>query len=64
MDPQYGQVDGRKVVYSSWNPVKLLRTANVFTYVLLAVLVVLIVVIILIVRGVKRLVKRIRNKKK
>ena len=64
MDPQYGQVDGRKVVYSSWNPVKLLRNANVFTYVLLAVLVVLIAVIILIVRGVKRLVKRIKSKKK
>ena len=64
MDPQYGQVDGRKVVYSSWNPVKLLRNANMFTYILLAVLVVLLAVIILIVRGVKRLVKRIKNKKK
>ena len=64
MDPQYGQVDGRKVVYSSWNPVKLLRNANVFTYVVLAVLVILILLIILIVRGVKRLVKRIKSKKK
>ena len=64
MDPQYGQVDGRKVVYSSWNPVKLLRNANMFTYILLAVLVVLLAVIILIIRGVKRLVKRVNNKKK
>lgn len=64
MDPQYGQVDGRKVVYSSLNPVKLLRNANMFTYVLLAVLAVLLAVIVLIVRGVKRLVKRVKNKKK
>ena len=64
MDPQYGQVDGRKVIYSSLNPVKLLRNANMFTYVLLAVLVVLLVVIVLIVRGVKRLVKHVKNKKK
>ena len=63
MDPQYGQVDGRKVVYSSLNPVKLLRNANMFTYVLLAVLVVLLAVILLALRGVKRLVKRIKNKK-
>lgn len=39
MDPQYAQPDGRKIVYSSWNPVKLLSNANIFTWaVLLAVL--------------------------
>ena len=63
MDPQYGQVDGRKVVYSSLNPAKLLRNANMFTYILLAVLAVLLAVILLTVRGVKRLVKRTKNKK-
>ena len=63
MDPQYGQVDGRKVVYSSLNPVKLLRNANKFTYILLAVLVVLLAVVLLIVRGVKRLVTRIKSQK-
>ena len=64
MDPRYGQVDGRKVVYSSLNPVKLLRNANKFTYILLAVLVVLLAVVVLIIRGVKRLIKRAKNKKK
>ena len=44
MDEQYAQTDGRKVVYSSWNPVKLLRSANWFT--LVAVLLVLIVIVI------------------
>lgn len=52
MDEQYAAPDGRKVVYSSWNPVKLLRSANKFTYILLAVLLVVIVVITLIVRAV------------
>ena len=63
MDPQYGQGDGRKVVYSSWNPVKLLHNANMFTYILLAVLMVLLAIIILIVRGVKHLVKCVKSKK-
>ena len=63
MDPHYAETDGRKVVYSSWNPVKLLRNANQFTYILLAVLLVLVVVIIFITRGVMRLVKRVKSKK-
>lgn len=32
IDAQYAKPDGRKVVYSSLNPVKLLRNANKFTY--------------------------------
>ena len=64
MDPRYGQADGRKVVYSSLNPVKLLRNANKFTYILLAVLLVLLALITLITKGVIRLVKRVKNKKK
>ncbi len=41
LDARYGETDGRKVVYSSLNPVKLLRNANIFTYaVLIAVLLV------------------------
>ena len=63
MDPHYADVDGRKIVYSSWNPVKLLHNANKFTYILLVVLLVLLAVIVLIVRGVNRLVKRLKNKK-
>ena len=62
MDPHYADVDGRKVVYSSWNPVKLLRNANMFTYILLGVLLVLLALIVLIIRGVRRLVKRVKNK--
>ena len=58
MDPQYAQTDGRKVVYSSLNPVKLLSGANKFTYILLAVIVVLILLIVLIVRTVVRLIRR------
>ena len=42
MDEQYAQTDGRKVVYSSWNPIKLLRNANWFT--LVAVLLILVVI--------------------
>ena len=54
MDPRYGAVDGRKIVYSSWNPVKLLQNANVFTYVLLLALAVLAVLITLLVYGIRR----------
>ena len=61
MDEQYAQVDGRKVVYSSWNPVKLLRNANKFTYILLAVLLVLILLAALIVRAVVRRIRRKKN---
>lgn len=35
MNPQYASTDGRKVVYASLNPVKLVRNANIFTYVAL-----------------------------
>lgn len=60
MDEQYAEMDGRKVVYSSWNPVNLLRNANKFTYILLAVAAVLILLIVLMVRAV---IRRIRRKK-
>ena len=54
MDEAYSAVDGRKVVYSSLNPVKLLKNANKFTFVLLVLILVVIVVIILVVRRRKR----------
>ncbi len=50
MDEAYAQTDGRKVVYSSWSPVKLLRNANGFTYALLALAAVLLTAIALVVR--------------
>lgn len=62
MDGQYSQTDGRKVVYSSWNPVNLLRNANPFTYILIAVLAVLILVIVLISRAVMRRIRRGKKK--
>ena len=41
MDARYEKPDGRKEVYASLNPVKLLRNANVFTYVVVAVILLL-----------------------
>ena len=61
LDARYADTDGRKVVYASWNPVKLLRNANVFTYIVLAVIVILLAVIALIIRAI--VVRRKRKKK-
>ena len=61
MDPQYAQPDGRKVIYSSLNPVHLLRNANKFTWILLAVILVLILLIVLVVRGISRRIRRKRS---
>ncbi len=58
MDESYAQPDGRKVVYSSWNPVTLLRSVNKFTYILLAVVLVLILLVVLIVRAVRKAIRR------
>ena len=60
MDQAYGTVDGRKTVYSGLNPADLLRNANKFTYILLAVLVLLITLIAFVIKGIFR---RIRKKK-
>ena len=59
MDSRYAQTDGRKVVYSSLNPVKLLSNANMFTYILLGVIALLIIIAAAIIRFV---IKR-KNKK-
>ena len=60
MDAQYADIDGRKVVYASWNPASLLRNANKFTYILLGVLALLILLVVIITRAV---IRRIRRKK-
>jgi len=39
MDSRYSETDGRKVVYSSWSPVDLLRNANAYTFIALGVIV-------------------------
>lgn len=58
MDEQYSETDGRKVVYSSLNPVKLLRNANKFTYILVAVILTLVLIVILVTRAIVRKVRR------
>ena len=63
MDAKYSETDGRKVVYSSLNPIKLLRNANKFTYILIAVVVVLIAAIVLIVVAIVKKVKKNKAKK-
>ena len=60
MDEKYASTDGRKVVYSSLNPVKLLRNANIFTFVLIAVILLVAAIITLIVL----LIVRKKKKKK
>lgn len=54
MDSRYATTDGRKIVYKSLNPVKLLKQANIFTYIVLIILVVIITVIVLIIRLISR----------
>ncbi len=60
MDEKYATPDGRKIVYSSLNPVKLLRNANMFTYIALALIAVMTA---LIVWAVWAIVKKIKKKK-
>ncbi len=63
IDEKYAEPDGRKVVYSSLNPVKLLRNANKFTYIILAVIVVLVAVVVLVIRAIVRKAKKKKNSK-
>ncbi len=54
MDERYSGPDGRKTVYSSWNPVELLKNPNRFTIVPLAALLLLVLIIALVVRAILR----------
>ncbi len=58
MDHHYAQPDGRKVVYSSLNPIKLLRNANKFTYIILIVMAILVVLMVFMVKGIRRKIRR------
>lgn len=60
MDERYASTDGRKVVYASLNPVKLLAHANIFTYVVLILIAVVVAVIVLVT---VKTVKKIKRKK-
>ena len=62
MDAKYSAPDGRKEVYSSLNPVNLLKNANRYTYILLALLLVLILIVTLITRSIIRRIKRKKEK--
>ena len=69
MDPYYEKTDGRKFVYSSLNPADLLRGANVFTVIALALIIYIAIYIVLAFIGIVSLVVRtiakvIKNKKK
>ncbi len=63
MDEKYASTDGRKIVYSSLNPAKLLKNANKFTYILIGVIVVLIILVVLLIHLVSKIIKRTKNKK-
>ena len=63
LDSRYARPDGRKVVYKSLNPVKLLRNANIFTYIVLVLIVGIITAVVFIVRAVVRRVKRKKTAK-
>ena len=60
MDEHYAGTDGRKVIYSSLNPADLLRNANKFTYILIALILVLVLAAALIARAI---VRKIRKRK-
>ena len=61
MDEKYASPDGRKIVYSSLNPVKLLRNANVFTYIALALIAVITAALVF---AVWAIVKKVKKKKR
>jgi 2',3'-cyclic-nucleotide 2'-phosphodiesterase (5'-nucleotidase family) len=63
LDSRYAQPDGRKVVYKSLNPVKLLRNANIFTYIVLVLIIGIITAVVFIVRAVVRKIKRTKAAK-
>lgn len=58
MDGRYASTDGRKVVYKSLNPVKLLKNANIFTYIALILIVLVVVVLVFTVRFIVRRIKK------
>ncbi|MBE6008162.1 MAG: bifunctional metallophosphatase/5'-nucleotidase, partial [Lachnospiraceae bacterium] len=58
MDEKYEQTDGRKVVYSSMNPVKLIKNANKFTFAVIAVGLVIGLAIAVLIMFIKRRKKR------
>lgn len=63
IDSRYASTDGRKVVYSSYNPIKLLRNANFFTYIVCAAVIIFLLLLALLSRYIiVKIVKRKRIK--
>ncbi|MBR2721166.1 MAG: bifunctional metallophosphatase/5'-nucleotidase [Clostridia bacterium] len=62
MDAKYASTDGRKTVYASLNPIKLLRNANLYTYLVLTVIVVVLAIVILVPILIVLLIKKKRKK--
>lgn len=58
VDERYAQPEGRKSVYSSWNPVELLKNPNRFTLIALAVGLVVLGLVVLVVLLVTRRLRR------
>ena len=63
VDSQYAAADGRKVVYSSLNPVKLFKNANKFTYILLAAITAVVLIVVLVIHLIIKLKNRKANSK-
>ncbi|MBQ4067306.1 MAG: bifunctional metallophosphatase/5'-nucleotidase [Clostridia bacterium] len=64
IEKNYSETDGRKVVYSSLNPIKLLSNANIFTYLMLGLILVLVAVAVLITLLIIKKIKKAKGKKK
>lgn len=58
MDQKYGQTDGRKLVYSSWNPVSLLNHAGLPTLVAILALVLVVALLVQVVVLVRKYILR------
>lgn len=63
MSEKYSATDGRKQVYSSFAPADMLRNANAFTFVVLAVILVLVALIVLVVVIIVRKIKKKKQSK-
>ncbi len=64
MSEAYAQPDSRKVVYSSLWLWDMLRNANIFTYVALALVLLIVLIVFLVVRKIVRKIKRKKTAKK
>ena len=60
MDSYYEKADGRKVVYSSWKLTDLIRNANIFTYIVLALIFIVLLLIMKLIQVIYR--KKSKNK--